>query len=349
MSAVRLSMGSTEWTLLAALSLLWGGSFFFVGVAVEGLPPFTIVALRVGLAALVLHLFLLVTGRGVPCDGKAWLAFFGMGFINNLVPFSLIVWGQTHIASSLASILNATTPIFSLLVAHWLTRDEKLTAARLIGIAVGIAGVVVIIGPGALRGLGTNVLAQLAILGASLSYAFGAVFGRRFRAMGIPPQATAAGQVTASTAMLLPLALLIDRPWTLTAPGPGVWGAVLGLAVLSTALAYIIYFRILGSSGATNILLVTFLIPISAVLLGVTFLGESLAPRQLAGMLLIGLGLAAIDGRLATRLAERLARYRQWSRGAPRGTAGGACVSEDTDKSQEPQPSGRPRPQGEET
>jgi drug/metabolite transporter (DMT)-like permease len=237
-------------------------------------------------------------GLRMPGERRIWMAFFGMGFLNNLIPFSLIVWGQTHIASGLASILNATTPLFSVVVAHWLTSDEKLTRGRLAGIVVGIAGVIVIIGPGALRGLGTNVAAQLAILGASLSYAFGAVFGRRFRAMGITPQVTATGQVTASTVLLLPLALLVDRPWTLAMPGMEIWAAVAGLAVLSTALAYIIYFRILASSGATNILLVTFLIPVSAILLGVTILGESLQPQHFAGMLLIGLGLAAIDGRL---------------------------------------------------
>lgn len=291
-------MGPVEWSLLITLSVLWGGSFFFVGVAVSGLPPFTIAVLRVGLAAVVLNLFLLALGLRLPADRGVWLAFFGMGFINNLIPFSLIIWGQTHIASGLASILNATTPLFSILVAHWLTTDERMTPGRITGILLGIAGVAVIIGPGALRGLGTHVLAQLAILGASLSYAFGAVFGRRFRDLGIRPHVTAAGQVSASTVMLLPLALLVDQPWTLAMPGAGVWGAVLGLAVLSTAVAYIIYFRILGSSGATNILLVTFLIPVSAVLLGVTLLGETLQPRHFAGMLLIGLGLAAIDGRV---------------------------------------------------
>jgi drug/metabolite transporter (DMT)-like permease len=291
-------MGPVEWSLLIALSVLWGGSFFFVGVAVSGLPPFTIAALRVGLAAIVLNLFLLAVGLRLPMDRRVWLAFFAMGFINNLIPFNLIIWGQTHIASGLASILNATTPLFSILVAHRLTADERMTPGRVAGIVLGIAGVAVIIGPGALRGLGTHVLAQLAILGASLSYAFGAVFGRRFRDMGLQPHVTATGQVSASTVMLLPLALLVDRPWTLPMPDAGVWGAVLGLAVLSTAVAYIIYFRILGSSGATNILLVTFLIPVSAILLGVTLLGETLQPRHFAGMLLIGLGLAAIDGRM---------------------------------------------------
>jgi drug/metabolite transporter (DMT)-like permease len=298
-------MGPAEWSLLVTLSVLWGGSFFFVGVAVTGLPPFTIVALRVGIAAVILNLFIVATGMRMPLDRQVWLAFLGMGFINNLIPFSLIVWGQTHIASGLASILNATTPLFSVVVAHWLTADEKMSPGRIAGIVLGIVGVVIIIGPGALRGLGTNVLAQLAILGASLSYSFGAVFGRRFRAMGIKPHVTATGQVSASTLMLLPLALLVDRPWTLAAPGMEVWAAVLGLAVLSTSVAYIIYFRILASSGATNILLVTFLIPVSAVLLGVTVLNEQLQPQHIAGMLLIGLGLAAIDGRLPRRILAR--------------------------------------------
>lgn len=310
MNPINRTMGPAEWSLLITLSVLWGGSFFFVGVAVTGLPPFTIVALRVGIAALVLNLFILSTGMHMPLDRQVWLAFLGMGFINNLIPFSLIVWGQTHIASGLASILNATTPLFSVMVAHRLTTDEKMSPGKIAGIVLGIVGVVTIIGPGVLRGLGTNVLAQLAILGASLSYSFGAVFGRRFRDMGIKPHVTATGQVSASTLMLLPLALMVDRPWTLSTPGMEVWGAVLGLAVLSTSVAYIIYFRILASSGATNILLVTFLIPVSAVLLGVTVLDEQLQPQHVAGMLLIGMGLAAIDGRLPRRIREMTRPYR---------------------------------------
>jgi len=290
-------MGIREWLLLVTLSLLWGGSFFFVGIAVEGLPPLTIVALRVGLAAVALHSLLAITVRRMPGGAGLWLAFFGMGFLNNLVPFSLIVWGQTHIASGLASILNATTPLFSVAVAHWLGRDERMTPGRLAGVVVGFAGVVVIIGPGALQGLGGSTTAQLAVLGASLSYALAATFGRRFRGMGVTPVVTATGQVSASTMMLVPLALIVDRPWTLPVPGPEVWAAVLSLALLSTAVAYLIYFRVLASSGATNILLVTFLIPVSAIMLGAAFLDEALAPRQFAGMGLIAAGLAAIDGR----------------------------------------------------
>lgn len=295
-TAVDRAMSPAEWATLLALSALWGGSFFFAGVALRELPPLTLVALRVTLAALILHLVLAARGAALPSDGGAWRAFLGMGFLNNAVPFGLIAWGQTHIASGLAAILNATTPLAAVLVAHFLTTDEKMTRNRLAGALVGLLGAVVVIGPAALRGLGADFRPQLAVLAAALSYAFAGVFGRRFRRMGVPPLATAAGQVTASTLMLLPLALLVDRPWTLPTPGPAAWAAVLGLAALSTALAYLLYFRLLATAGATNLLLVTFLIPVSAVLLGWLALGERPAPRHLFGMALIGAGLAVIDG-----------------------------------------------------
>jgi drug/metabolite transporter (DMT)-like permease len=301
-------MSLLDWSLLLTLSILWGGSFFFVGVAVKALPPFTIVLLRVAIAAAALHLVLRATRTAMPWDGSTWLAFFGMGLLNNAIPFSLIVWGQTHIASGLASILNATTPLFTVLVAHVLTADERLSKGRIVGVLLGLGGVVALIGPQALTGLGQDVLAQLAVLGAALSYAFASIFGRRFKRMGVPPLATATGQVTASSALLFPVALFVDRPWTLTWPDLPVWSAILGLALLATALAYILFFRILASAGAVNLMLVTFLIPVSAILLGSAFLGERLAPMDFAGMALIGLGLAAIDGRLATLLPHLRAR-----------------------------------------
>ncbi|GAB4557630.1 MAG: DMT family transporter [Geothermobacteraceae bacterium] len=307
MNRINTRMGALEWALLLILSILWGGSFFFVGVAVKVLPPFTLVVLRVGLAALALQLVLRARGLGMPRDGGSWGAFFGMGLLNNMIPFSLIVWGQSQIASGLASILNATTPLFTLVVAHLLTRDERLSAGKLAGILLGLAGVAVIIGPESLQGLGGDLLPQLAVLGAALSYACAGVFGRRFARMGIAPLQTAAGQVSASTILLLPLALLIDKPWQLAVPGLSVWGSVLGLALVSTALAYIIYFRLLASAGATNLLLVTFLIPISAILLGTVFLGERLASGDFVGMALIGLGLLVIDGRLSAWLRSTAA------------------------------------------
>lgn len=300
-------MGPTEWVLLIALSILWGGSFFFVGVAVAELPPFTIVLLRVALAAIALHLALRALGVAMPWNRNAWLAFFGMGLLNNAIPFSLIVWGQTQIASGLASILNATTPLFTVLVAHVLTADERLTRARLAGVLLGIAGVVVMIGPAAMADLGRDVLAQLAVLAAALSYACAGVFGCRFKRMGVAPLATAAGQVSASSLLILPLALMVDRPWTMPVPGVTAFAAILGLALLSTALAYYLFFRILAAAGAVNLLLVTFLIPVSAILLGCLVLGEVLTLAQLAGMALIGAGLAAIDGRLPTALRARFA------------------------------------------
>ena len=298
MTTVNRSMGLLDWSLLIALSVLWGGSFFFIGVAVDALPPFTIVALRVGLAAAALNVIVPALGLIMPKNWRHWLAFLEMGALNNVIPFSLIVWGQTHITGGLASILNATTPFFTVVVAHFLTSDEKLTGERLAGVLIGFLGVVFVIGPQALKGLGVNTLAQLAVLGAAISYAFAATFGRRFRRAGLAPLVTAAGQVTASSVLMLPLALIVDRPWRLPIPHLEVWGAVVGLALLSTALAYILYFRILAAAGATNLALVTLLIPVSAILLNTMIRGEHLDMRHIGGMGILGLGLVVVDGRL---------------------------------------------------
>jgi len=296
-------MGRTEWAMLIALSVLWGGSFFFNAIAVRELPTLTIVALRVGVAALALWAWLLATGERVPTDPALWRAFIGMGILNNIIPFGLIVWSQGRIPSGLASILNATTPLFTVLVAHVLTADERLTARKLSGVAIGLAGAVVVVGPEALTTLGLDAWAQLACVGAAVSYACASVYGRRFRAMGVSPIATAAGQVTASTLVLLPVALVIEQPWTGGMPGPETWAAIIGIGLLSTAAAYVLFFRILAASGAVNLMLVTFLIPVSAILLGSAVLGEALVARHFAGMALIGVGLACIDGRLWGRHA----------------------------------------------
>jgi drug/metabolite transporter (DMT)-like permease len=301
MAAAR-TMSATEWALLAVLSVLWGGSFLFVAVAVAELPPLTLVLARVALAALALQLVAVVTGQHRAIQGR-WPAFAGMGLLNNVIPFSLIFWSQTRITGGLASVLNATAPLWTVLLAHWLTRDERLTAGRLAGVLVGLVGVAVMVGPSALTGLGGDLLSQLAVLVAALSYAFSGIYGCRFK--GLPPLVTAARQLTSSAVMMLPIALIADRPWLLKAPSSTAMAAVLALALLSTAAAYVIFFRILLKAGATNILLVTFLIPPSAMLLGHVFLAEPVEPRQLAAMALIGLGLAAIDGRPLARLRRR--------------------------------------------
>ncbi len=300
-------MGAGIWLMLAALSILWGGSFFFVSVAVSALPPLTIVLIRVALAAAVLWSVVMLMRVPLPGSFAAWLALLIMGILNNVIPFTLIVWGQTHIESGLASILNATTPLFGVLLAGLLLSDERFTRMKLLGVFFGFSGTVVMIGPSALQGLGADTLAQLAIVGAALSYGLASVFGRRFKGMGISPVMAATGQVSLSTLLLLPLVLYVDRPLSLPMPSVTVWLALIALAVLSTALAYILYFRILASAGASNLLLVTFLIPVSAIFLGYSFLHERLESAHFLGMLLIGVGLSAIDGRL-WRLRRRKTR-----------------------------------------
>jgi drug/metabolite transporter (DMT)-like permease len=311
-AVVNKVMGPLEWCLLIILSILWGGSFFFSKVALAELPPLTLVFGRVCVAAVALNLTVYATGNRMPRSLKTWSSLFVMGALNNLIPFSLIFWGQTQIASGLASILNSTTPLFTVVLAHLFTRDERMTTNRLSGVLLGLLGIAVMIGPDALHGLGANVLAQIAVLGAAISYGFAGNFGRRFK--GLPPLVTAAGQVTATSVMMLPIMLVADRPWTLPLPSVGTCGAVVALALLSTALAYVIYFRILAVAGATNLLLVTFLIPVSALLLGTSILGERFDPRHFGGMALIALGLAAIDGRPLRYLKNWLARTPSQSR-----------------------------------
>ena len=295
-SDVKRTMGPLEWGMLLLLAVLWGGSFFFSKIAVGELPPLTVVLCRVVLAALALNVVVLLSGRRMSADLKLWRALFVMGLLNNAIPFSLIFWGQTQIASGLASILNATTPLFTVLVAHVATTDEKLTAPRLLGVFTGVAGVAIMIGPGAFAGGGGDTLAKIAVLGAALSYAFAGVWGRRFR--GVPSLVTAAGQLTASSLVMAPVVLLLDRPWTLAVPSARVLLAIAGLVLFSTAAGYVVYFAILARAGATNVLLVTLLIPPSAMLLGALFLAERIEPRDLVGLAFIASGLAAIDGRL---------------------------------------------------
>ncbi len=295
------TMSGRDWLLLVTLSVLWGGSFFFSEVALAELGPLTVVLGRVGFAALALVGFVYLAGHRMPSAWGLWGAFLVMGALNNLIPFSLIVWAQVAIDSGLAAILNATTPLFTVVLAHYLTRDERMTRGRFAGVVFGIAGVAVLVGPEALgqlgAGLSTAGLAQLAVLGAACCYACAGIYGRRFQ--GLPPVVAAAGMVTCSAVLTLPLALVVERPWQID-PGALTWAALLGLALLSTALAYVIYFRILASAGATNLLLVTFLIPVSALALGVAVLGERPDPTTFAGLALIIAGLAAVDGRVAS-------------------------------------------------
>lgn len=302
--AIKQQMGAAEWAILLGLSVLWGGSFFFIEVAVGSIQPLTLVLLRVAIASAALLLFLRLRGKRLPLGRHALAAFFIIALVNNALPFSLLTWAQTRIDGGLASILNATTPIWGVVVAHLLTSDEKMTPAKLFGVLLGFAGVAAMIGPELLFNLGGEVLAQLACIMAALSYALAGIYGRRFKRWGISPVQVSTGQLAASTLILLPLVLAFEPPWLAAPPSATAWGAVVALALLSTTFAYVLYFKLIDAAGATNALLVTLLVPITAILLGALVLGEVLAPRHFLGMALIGAGLAAIDGRLL-RLRQR--------------------------------------------
>ena len=303
---------AADWLLLVVLSFLYGSSFFFYKVLAPMLPPLSVVTGRLAVAAVALDLVLLVARRGaigrLPWRLAGW--FLLLGALNCALPFSLFAWSEHRLSSGMAAILNAPTPILTALVAHVLTRDERLSARMVAGAVCGLAGVVLLLGPSLLQGFGSADLAsKLACLAASLAYAFGGVLSRRVR--GVTPLQFAAGQVTGGALLMLPLAAVADRFWTMPAvPVAGI-ASLLGLGLLGTAMAYLLYFRILASSGATRASLVTFLVPVSALLLGGLILGERLPLRALPGVVLIAVGLAVIDGRLL-----RLGRSGRVSAGA---------------------------------
>lgn len=286
--------------MLLLLAAVWGGSFFFGKIALSEVPPLTVTLHRVFWAAPALALILWARGLAIPRGARVWGAYLVMGALNNAIPFSLIFWGQTQIDSGLASILNATTAMFAALVAGLLLPDEPLTTRKIAGAALGVAGVAVIMGPQALTGFNPANLAQLAILAATLSYAFAGVWGKTALS-GESPLANAFGMVVGSTLLMIPVALLQDGPPRLDLSAE-VWGALLAMAVLSTALAYVLYFAVLARAGAANLLLVTLLIPPFAIGLGAAFLGERMAPGAWLGFAVIALGFAVTDGRLFARL-----------------------------------------------
>jgi len=302
---IRAQMNGNDWLILGFLALIWGGAFFFIGVAVRHIPPLTYVWLRVTIAAVAMWTYLHFKGEKLGLPRSAWGSMFVLALLNNALPFTLFGWSQTHIASGLASILNATTPIWGVVVAHFLTHDERMTPRKIVGVLLGFGGVATMIGPALLSNLGSAGLAELACVTASLSYALAAVWARRFRRQGISPLSVTTGQLTASALMMLPMSMFLDRPWTHAFPPLTAWAAIAALALLCTALGYVLYFRLIATSGATNALLVTLLVPPVAIVLGALFLNETLAPQDFVGLGLIALGLAAIDGRLLSLVSKR--------------------------------------------
>ena len=297
--AVRGGMSARDWSLLVLLGVIWGGSFFFARIAVAEIPPLTLVLFRVGIAGIALHLYLVARGISFALALPHAAGFLLLAVLNNVIPFSLIFAGQTELGAGLASVLNATTPFWTALLASRLTADEQLSWNKVAGILLGIAGTAVMIGPGLAAGIGGPVWPKFALVGASLSYGLALMVAKRFR--GVPPAVVATAQLTGSTLVMIPIVLLVSGADGLFAASAPVWAAVFALALVSTAFAYILYFGLVASAGATNTSLVTLIVPVSAILLGVLFLGESVAPFEMAGMALIGLGLVTIDGRFFRR------------------------------------------------
>lgn len=297
------SIPRRAWFDLLMLALLWGAIFLFVSLALREMTPFWIVFHRVFWAALLLWAY--VFWRGLPAPGRprAWFAFLVMGALNNVIPFSLITWGQTEIESGLASILNATTAFFGIMVAAIFLADERLTANRVAGVLIGVFGVATVIGLDALAAFDPRALGQLAVLGAALSYAFAGVWART-RMKGLAPAVSAAGMLTCSAVLALPLALVFEGPPDISLP-LGTIGALAYMAALGTAAAYLLYYRVLAAAGSGNLLLVTIIMPPISIMLGAAILGERLSPSTYLGCLLIGLGLVVLDGRALSRLARR--------------------------------------------
>jgi drug/metabolite transporter (DMT)-like permease len=296
------AMSARSWTMLLLLGVIWGGSFFFARIAVSELQPLTLVLFRVAIAALALHIYLAATGVSFRAALPYAPGLVLLAVLNNVIPFSLIFAGQTRLGAGLASVLNATTPFWTVLLASQLTTDEKLTWNKVSGILLGIAGTAVMIGPSLLSGLGAPLWAKLALIGASLSYAFALMVAKRLKT--IPPAVVATAQLTASTIVMLPVVLILNGSDGLFAFSAPVWAAVLALALLSTAFAYLLYFRLVADAGATNASLVTLIVPASAILLGVLFLGERLEPVEALGVVVIAAGLVTIDGRVFGGVAK---------------------------------------------
>ncbi len=296
------SMDLTDWLLLLLLSLLWGGSFFFNEIILRQLAPFTLVFARVSLAAVFLWVFIFFSrGRRSASPAKISKQFIitsmVLGILNNFVPFSLIVWGQQYIEGGEASIINAAAPLFSAILGQFIRGGEKLTKNRIIGLIVGWFGVFLLVGQSGYSESGSIFYGRLAVLGASLCYALGALYGKRF---SFPPKVLAAGMLSASAIYLLPFVIFIDEPWGIQLH-TGTLLSMISLSLFSTALAYLIYFKLLARVGATNLLLVTFLIPLTALILGLMYLGETPGLRAFIGFGILTAGLIIVDGRFVRK------------------------------------------------
>ncbi|MBW4983388.1 DMT family transporter [Mameliella sp. CS4] len=298
------SLSPRAWAELILLGLIWGGSFLAIRTALDEIGPLTSVLFRTGIAALVLWPVILWRGIALPSGWRTWRALLVMGVLNNVIPFTLMAWGQLHIPSGLTSILNATTAIFGVLVAAAVFADERLTTRKALGVTLGFAGVVTAIGPAALLNLDLTSTAQLAVIAGTLSYACAGAWAR-VHLRGLAPLAAAAGMLTSSTLVMAPLTLMTEGLPSL-ALSSATWIGILYYALIATALAYLLYYRVLAMAGAGNLMLVTLLIPPVAIALGALVRKEDLHPGAYAGLALLALGLTILDGRLYRRAVKGL-------------------------------------------
>ncbi len=290
-------MAAIDWARLLVLAALWGCSYLFVEVSLVSASPMTIVLWRTAVAGLCLVGYCVLTGVSVYLSRSLVLTFFVMGILNNVIPFNLIAWGQTHITGGVASILNATTPLFTVIVAHLWPGGERATPARISGVLIGFFGVAILIGLGQSADFISELPGQVAMLLAALFYGLSALYGRKLA--NVPPAFAAAGMLTASALLMAPIAFVFDTPFTPT-PTLLSFGAMTALAVFSSAVAYIIFYRLIGTIGS-NVMLVTFLMPVMALILGALLLDETIETHHLGGLALICIGLVLVDGR-ATRM-----------------------------------------------
>jgi drug/metabolite transporter (DMT)-like permease len=299
-----LRLGAVEWALIFLHSMMWGSAYFFGALALRDLPPLTITAYRLIPACIIVVGVCLLAGYRIPRTLDYWRRMFFLGLVNNMVPMALILWAQHQVSGGIAAVFNATAPLFGVILAHFLTADEKLHAGKIVGILTGVAGVAVLVGVDVATGLGGggttgSVFAKAALLAAAACYAIASVVART--SSHEPPFVIASGQMLSAFVVAMPLALIVDRPWLLPTPSLTAIGGVIGMGVCGSAFAAMLYFTVLRRAGATNTLLVTLLLPLTPILLGAAFLDDTLAPREIAGAAIIGLALLVLDGRLFKR------------------------------------------------
>lgn len=306
MAPIQKTISTRAWVELLILSFIWGGSFLSIHIALKEIGPLTAVAHRTGWAMLILWAFVAFRRLPIPTNPRIWGAFLVMGLMNNVIPFSLMAWGQLHIETGLTSILNASTAIFGVIAAAIFFADERLTARKFIGVGLGFLGVATAIGLSALTQFDIRSLGQLAVIGGTISYALAGVWARK--TLGdLTPQVAAAGMLTGSSLITLPAAWLIEGPITLQLSAQ-TWGAIAYYAIIATAVAYLLYYRVLAMAGSGNLMLCTLLVAPVAIVLGAIVLGEALPLRAYTGFGLLALGLIILDGRLLKPIQHRLRR-----------------------------------------